>query len=80
MGGSYSEDGPSAGFGVSGVINALGWNDVDSGAVRGMIVIGSTGNGTWQYSTDLVSWNNVGSVTAGNGLLLSDTLLAAIRR
>ncbi len=73
MGGSYSEDGPSAGFGVSGVINALGWSDVDSGAAKGMIVIGSTGNGTWQYSTDLVSWNNVGSVTAINGLLLSDT-------
>ena len=72
MGGSYSEDGSSAGFGVAGVINALGWNDVDTGAVRGMIVIGSTGNGTWQYSTDLLGWNNVGSVTASNGLLLSD--------
>ena len=73
MGGSYSEDGPSSWFGVSGVINALGWSDADAGAVRGMIVIGSTGNGTWQYSTDTVSWSNVGAVTATNGLLLSDT-------
>ena len=73
LGGSYSEDGPSAGFGVSGAVNAVGWSDVDTGAVKGMIIVGSTGNGTWQYSTDLGTWNNVGSVSATNGLLLSST-------
>ncbi len=73
LGSSYSEDGPTAAFGVSGVINAVGWSDVDSGAVRGMVLTGTSGNGTWQYSTDAVTWNNVGSVSATNGLLLSST-------
>ncbi|MBS0495873.1 MAG: tandem-95 repeat protein, partial [Proteobacteria bacterium] len=73
MGASYSENAPTAGFGVSGVINAVGWNDPDTGAVKGMVLTGSTGNGTWQYSTDLVAWTSVGSVSATNGLLLADT-------
>ena len=73
MGGSYSEDGPTAAFGVSGVLSAVGWSDVDAGAVRGMVLTGTTGNGTWQYSTDMATWNNVGAVSGSNGLLLSNT-------
>ena len=73
MGASYSEDAPTSGFPVFGVINAVGWSDADSGAAKGMILTSTTGNGTWQYSTDSLVWHDVGAISASNGLLLSDT-------
>ncbi|NML24397.1 cadherin domain-containing protein [Zoogloea dura] len=73
MGAAYPEDSASAGFPVFGVIGAVNWSDPDAGAVRGMALTGTTGNGTWQYSTDLATWHDVGAVSGSNALLLSDT-------
>ncbi|WP_298625221.1 Ig-like domain-containing protein [uncultured Zoogloea sp.] len=52
--------------------------DVDTGAVKGVAITGLTsGNGTWQYSTDGgATWTNAndgGTVTGTHALLLADT-------
>ncbi|MBN9697137.1 MAG: DUF4347 domain-containing protein, partial [Zoogloea sp.] len=73
MGAIYSEDSPTLGFMVDGVVQVVGWADPDAGAVRGMALTGTTGNGTWQYSTDQLTWRNVGTVSGSNALLLSST-------
>ena len=46
--------------------------DVDSGAVQGIAITSvSSGNGSWQYSTNAgANWNPVGTVGAGSALLL----------
>jgi len=47
-------------------------SEVDSGAVNGIAIFSlSSGNGTWQYSTDNCSiWTNVGTVSAIAALVL----------
>ena len=67
------EDSASAGTAALTIVNNVSWADVDSGAVRGMAVTSITGNGTWEYSTDAVTWNSFGAVSATNALLLSAT-------
>ncbi len=67
------EDSASPGTAVSAIVNAAGWSDADVGAVRGMAITSATGGGTWEYSTDAVSWNAFGAVSATNALLLSET-------
>ena len=47
--------------------------DVDTGALRGIAVTGTTGAGTWQYSTNGTNWLNFGSVSANTSLLLRAT-------
>ena len=68
-----TEDAASAGTTVTAIVNAAGWNDVDAGAVRGLAITGMSGNGTWQYSTDAVTWTSFGAVAPNNALLLSAT-------
>ncbi|MGE0607077.1 MAG: DUF4347 domain-containing protein, partial [Pirellulales bacterium] len=70
---SVNEDTTSAAQTVTTIVNATGWADVDTGAVRGMAITGMTGNGTWQYSTDGATWNTFGAVSATNALLLGAT-------
>jgi len=65
------EDTASGGTLVSTILAGLTHGDVDSGALSGIAVTASTGNGSWQYSTDGVSWNGVGAVSAEAALLLS---------
>lgn len=48
-------------------------SDVDTGALRGIAVTGTTGTGTWQYSTNGTTWVNFGSVGLSSSLLLSST-------
>ena len=67
------EDSTSAGTTVTAIVNNAAWNDVDSGAVRGMAITGMTGNGTWQYSDDGITWNSFGAVSVTNALLLDAT-------
>ena len=59
------------------IATLLGANvfDVDAGAVEGIAVTQlSSGNGTWQFSTDGgTSWSDVGTVSATNALLLTAT-------
>ena len=44
--------------------------DTTSGAVEGIAVTGSSGNGTWQYSLDGNSWSNFGPVSDSNATVL----------
>ncbi len=67
------EDSTTAGTTVSAIVNNASWSDVDTGAVRGIAITSITGNGTWQYSTDAITWNSFGSVSATSALLLSAT-------
>src|SRR4029078_997512 len=49
------------------------WGDVDTGAASGIAITGTTGNGTWQYSTDGTTWTSFGAVSSSNALLLTST-------
>ncbi len=64
------EDTPSPAASVNAILTSAGWSDVDGAAPRGMAVIGASGNGTWQFSTDGSTWINVGAVGATDALLL----------
>lgn len=55
------------------VVSILGTSitDVDAFAAQGIAITGlNTGNGTWQYSLDGISWIGIGSVSANSALLL----------
>jgi hypothetical protein len=65
-----NEDTTSAGVQVSSILTTGGWADVDTGAVKGLAVTATTGNGTWQYSTDNSTWTAFGSVAGSTALLL----------
>lgn len=74
-GGPYSlagtdEDTASSGTLVSAILAGLTYGDVD-GPASGIALTGSTGNGTWQYSTDGLTWNLVGTISSAAALLLS---------
>ncbi|NJN86619.1 MAG: cadherin-like domain-containing protein [Leptolyngbyaceae cyanobacterium SL_7_1] len=50
--------------------------DVDLNAVQGIAITGTTGTGTWQYSTNNgTSWVSVGTVANNSALLLAATTL-----
>ena len=61
-----NEDTTSSGTLASTILGGAGWADVDSGALGGLAITGVTGTGTWQYSTDGVTWNGFGAVAATN--------------
>ncbi len=44
--------------------------DADNGASGGIVLIGTSGVGQWQFSLDGVTWQNVGVVSTSGGLLL----------
>lgn len=67
------EDTPSAGTSVDAILTSANWLDVDTSALKGIGIVGVTGSGTWQYSTDGTTWTNVGSVASNNALLVSST-------
>ncbi|GGO81520.1 hypothetical protein GCM10011348_20750 [Marinobacterium nitratireducens] len=67
------EDSTSSGTLVSTILAGLSHGDVDNGALSGIAIRDSSGNGTWQYSTDGIGWNAVGSVSDGAALLLSSS-------
>jgi hypothetical protein len=67
------EDTTSSGTLVSTILAGLTHGDVDSGASSGVAITASTGNGTWQYSTDGATWNGVGSVSGNAAILLSSS-------
>ncbi|MFI5377900.1 MAG: hypothetical protein ACHRHE_01220 [Tepidisphaerales bacterium] len=55
------------------ILTSASWADVDTGALKGIAITGKTGNGSWQYSTDGVTWCGFGAVSAGNALLIAST-------
>ena len=68
-----NEDTTSGATLVSAILTSAGWADVDSGALSGIAVTARTGNGTWQYSTDGVTWAAFGSVSGTSALLLTSS-------
>ncbi len=71
---STNEDTVSTDVFTGTILLAASWNDVDTGAIGGMAITGTSGNGTWQYSTDGGgTWTNFGSVSSTNALLLTST-------
>lgn len=83
--GSILEDATSnVGVLVSELIASAGGNpitDLDTGALEGIAIVGTDStNGTWRFSLDDgVSWNNVGSVSAGEARLLAADSKTRIR-
>lgn len=71
-----NEDTTSGATPVSTILAGLTHGEVDAGSLSGIAISASTGSGTWQYSTDGVTWNGVGAVSGSAALLLSsDTQL-----
>ncbi|WP_256205189.1 MULTISPECIES: DUF4347 domain-containing protein [unclassified Pseudomonas] len=55
---------------VASLVAGMSYLDSDSPAL-GIALTASTGNGTWQYSTDGTTWTDVGAVSNTSALLLS---------
>ncbi len=70
---STTEDSNSTGTLASAILSSSSWADVDSSPSSGLAITGTTGNGTWQYSTDGTTWKNFGSVSSTNALLITST-------
>ena len=71
--GSYSTTNPStpAGNTVASVFGGF-FHDDNAGVTVGVAIVGATGNGTWQFSTNSgVSWTNLRVVSTTSALLLS---------
>ncbi|MDA1250804.1 MAG: DUF4347 domain-containing protein [Planctomycetota bacterium] len=68
-----NEDTTSSGTLASAILSGASWADVDNGADSGLAITATTGNGTWQYSTDGVTWNGFGAVSSTNALLITST-------
>ncbi|MFO0923546.1 MAG: Ig-like domain-containing protein [Pirellulales bacterium] len=70
---STTEDSNSTGTLASTILSSSSWADIDSSPSSGLAITGTTGNGTWQYSTDGTTWKNFGSVSSTNALLITST-------
>ncbi|MFN7736809.1 MAG: beta strand repeat-containing protein, partial [Pirellula sp.] len=68
-----NEDTTSSGTLASALLAGASWADVDTGAISGLAITATTGNGTWQYSTDGTTWANFGAVSGTNALLITST-------
>ncbi|RDD63071.1 DUF4347 domain-containing protein [Ferruginivarius sediminum] len=69
--GTTDEDTTTGGTAVSAILAGLTADDVDAGASSGIAVVASTGNGTWQFSTDGgTTWSDLGAVSDANARLL----------
>ncbi|MFA7431304.1 MAG: Ig-like domain-containing protein [Rhodospirillaceae bacterium] len=51
----------------------LGTSDVDTSALSGLAVTGTTGGGTWEYSLDGTTWTAFPAVSGATALLLRST-------
>jgi hypothetical protein len=75
------DDVNNPGTSMADFISALNISDPDPGALQGIAVTGAdNSNGNWQYSTNYGDvWNNFGSPTPTQALLLSNTARDRIR-
>jgi trimeric autotransporter adhesin len=55
---------------VASLLAGLGITDEQKVAHSGIVVTGSAGNGSWQYSTDPATWIDFGKVSSDSTLLL----------
>ena len=68
------EDTTSPDYLVSTLLAVAQYADVDAGALSGVAVVATTGNGAWRYSTDNgSSWTDFGTVSESAALLLPST-------
>ncbi|MFM7740933.1 MAG: cadherin domain-containing protein, partial [Planctomycetota bacterium] len=70
---STNEDATSSGTLASAILTGVSRADVDTGAVSGLAITSVTGSGTWQYSTDGVTWADFGTVSSTNALLITSS-------
>jgi len=70
---STNEKVTSSGTLSSAILTSSSLADVDTGAASGLAITATTGSGTWQYSTDGVTWRNFGSVTSTSALLVTSS-------
>ncbi|MCX5945545.1 MAG: PA14 domain-containing protein [Cyanobacteria bacterium] len=68
-----NEDTTSPAIAASTLLTAASWVDVDTSALSALAITATTGNGTWQYSTDGTTWQAFGSVSSTKALLLAST-------
>ena len=68
-----NEDTTSAATLVSDILISGVRGDVDSSALSGIAITSVSASGTFQYSTDGVTWTDFGSVSSANSLLLTST-------
>ncbi|WP_349573323.1 DUF4347 domain-containing protein, partial [Azotobacter salinestris] len=67
------EDTTSGATLISTLLAGLSLGDADTGALSGIALTASTGNGVWEYSTDGATWASVGTVSGNAALLLAST-------
>ncbi len=70
---STNEDTTSSATLVSDILISGVRSDVDSTALSGIAVTSISASGTFQYSTDGVTWTNFGSVSGTSSLLLTSS-------
>jgi len=70
---TINEDTAATGVQVTTILANHTMIDADVGALRGVAIIGKTGNGTWQYSTDNSTWTDFGAVSGTSSLLIAAT-------
>ncbi len=68
------EDTTSTTTTVSSLLTSAAWADVDSGALLGVAITGTSGNGNWQYFAG-GTWTNFGAPSNNSSLLLSASTL-----
>ena len=68
-----NEDTTSSSTTIATILTSSGWADVDTGALNGLAITSKSGSGTWQYSTDGVTWASFGTVSATSALLVSSS-------
>jgi len=69
------ENSISASVSVGTILASAGHADADSGAASGIAVTFTVGRGTWQYSTDGLTWTAFGTVSTSEALLLTSSSL-----
>ncbi len=68
-----NENTASSGTLASTLLTGVSWADVDASPSSGLAITSTTGNGTWQFSTDGSNWTSFGSVTSTSALLLTSS-------
>ena len=67
------ENTASSGTAASTILTSASWADVDATPSSGLAIISTTGNGTWEFSTDGSNWTAFGTVSSSSGLLITST-------
>ncbi|RCK39313.1 hypothetical protein TH25_25425, partial [Thalassospira profundimaris] len=66
-----SEDSRTGSAFVTDILASAGYGDTDGTSQNGIAIVGLTGNGHWQYSTDQVTWVTITSASPESAILLA---------